>query len=62
MGELVNTYIIYTADHGMAIGRHGLPGKQNLCEHTWCVPMVVMGEILRVGLPFCRLQKQVRHG
>jgi len=43
MGELENTYIIYTADHGMAIGRHGLQGKQNLYEHTWRVPYVVKG-------------------
>jgi arylsulfatase A-like enzyme len=43
MGELKNTYIIYTADHGMAIGRHGLQGKQNLYEHTWRIPFIVQG-------------------
>ena len=43
MGELNNTYIVYTSDHGMAIGRHGLQGKQNLYEHTWRVPFIVKG-------------------
>ncbi len=43
MGELDNTYIVYTADHGMAIGRHGLQGKQNLYQHTWRVPLIVKG-------------------
>ena len=43
MGELDNTIIIYTSDHGMAIGRHGLQGKQNLYEHTFRVPLVVKG-------------------
>ena len=43
MGELDNTYIVYTSDHGIAIGRHGLMGKQNLYEHTWRVPFIVQG-------------------
>ncbi len=49
MGELDNTYILYTADHGIAIGRHGLQGKQNLYEHTWRVPMVVKGPGIEPG-------------
>ncbi|MHC4993220.1 MAG: sulfatase-like hydrolase/transferase, partial [Planctomycetota bacterium] len=49
MGELDNTYVIYTADHGMAIGRHGLQGKQNLYEHTWRVPLIVRGPGIAAG-------------
>lgn len=49
MGELDNTYIVYTADHGMAIGRHGLQGKQNLYEHTWRVPLIVVGPGIKPG-------------
>ncbi len=49
MGELDNTYIFYTADHGMAIGRHGLQGKQNLYEHTWRVPFIAKGPGIKAG-------------
>jgi choline-sulfatase len=49
MGELENTYIVYTSDHGMAIGRHGLQGKQNLYEHTWRVPFIVKGPGIKAG-------------
>ena len=49
MGELDNTYVFYTADHGMAIGRHGLQGKQNLYEHTWRVPFFAMGPGIKPG-------------
>ena len=49
MDELENTYVIYTADHGMAIGRHGLQGKQNLYEHTWRIPFIVKGPGIKSG-------------
>ncbi len=48
-GELANTYVIYTSDHGMAIGRHGLQGKQNLYQHTWRVPFIVRGPGIQPG-------------
>lgn len=35
LGQLENTLVIYTSDHGLAVGgRHGLMGKQNLYEHV----------------------------
>jgi arylsulfatase A-like enzyme len=49
MGELENTYIFYTSDHGIAIGRHGLVGKQNLYEHSWRVPYLVKGPGIQAG-------------
>ena len=49
MGELDNTYIIYASDHGIAIGKHGLMGKQNLYEHTWRIPFIVKGPGIAAG-------------
>ncbi len=38
-----NTLVIFTSDHGLAIGSHGLRGKQNMYEHTIGVPLVMAG-------------------
>ncbi|MCF6310941.1 MAG: sulfatase-like hydrolase/transferase [Verrucomicrobiales bacterium] len=42
-GRADNTWIFFTADHGLAIGQHGLMGKQNMFEHSLRVPFIVAG-------------------
>lgn len=42
-GRLKNTYVIFTSDHGLAIGSHGLMGKQNIYDHTIRVPFLIAG-------------------
>lgn len=44
-----NTIIVYTADHGLAVGQHGLLGKQNLYEHSIGVPRIMAGPGLSAG-------------
>lgn len=41
--QLKNTIIIFTSDHGLALGSHGLLGKQNMYEHTINVPLIWRG-------------------
>jgi arylsulfatase A-like enzyme len=48
-GKLDNTYIFYTADHGLAVGHHGLLGKQNMYEHSLGAPLIVNGPGLEKG-------------
>jgi arylsulfatase A-like enzyme len=43
IGATENTLIIHTADHGLAVGQHGLLGKQNLYQHSLHVPLIVAG-------------------
>ena len=38
-----NTVVLYTADHGLAVGSHGLLGKQNLYEHSMGAPLIFAG-------------------
>ena len=50
MGELENTLFVYTADHGEALGEHGLWLKNNLLEGAARVPLVMAGAGLPRGL------------
>ncbi|WMS44010.1 sulfatase-like hydrolase/transferase [Acuticoccus sp. MNP-M23] len=42
-GADANTVVVYTADHGLALGNHGLMGKQNLYEHSIGIPLLMAG-------------------
>lgn len=42
-GQADNTYIVYTADHGLAMGSHGLLGKQNVYEQSMSSPLILRG-------------------
>lgn len=42
-----NTIIVYAADNGLAIGSHGLLGKQDQYEHSMKVPLIIAG----AGIP-----------
>lgn len=44
-----NTYIFFTSDHGLAIGEHGLMGKQNMYDHSMRVPLMVVGPHIPKG-------------
>jgi arylsulfatase A-like enzyme len=46
-GQWDNTIVIFSADHGLAVGSHGLMGKQNQYEHSIGVPLLFAG----AGIP-----------
>lgn len=39
-GQRENTLIVFAGDNGLAVGSHGLLGKQNIYEHSMRVPMI----------------------
>ncbi len=51
-GQRDNTIVIFTSDHGVALGSHGLRGKQNMYEHTINVPMLISGPSIPSGKTF----------
>jgi arylsulfatase A-like enzyme len=42
-GKLENTIVVFTSDHGLAIGSHGLMGKQNVYDHSMRSPLIIAG-------------------
>ncbi|MCC8036231.1 MAG: sulfatase-like hydrolase/transferase [Rikenellaceae bacterium] len=44
-----DTVIVLASDNGLAVGRHGLLGKQNLYQHSVRVPLVVAGGAIEKG-------------
>lgn len=42
-GLAENTIIVFAGDNGLAVGQHGLMGKQNLYEHSINVPLLFKG-------------------
>jgi arylsulfatase A-like enzyme len=42
-GQYERTIIVFAGDHGLAIGSHGLFGKQNLYEHSMRAPLILAG-------------------
>jgi len=47
--RLDDTIILFTSDHGLALGSHGLLGKQNLYEHSMRPPAVIAGPGVPAG-------------
>lgn len=52
-GQADNTYILFTADHGLSVGQHGLIGKQNMYDHSMRPPLLLAGP----GIPEGRREK-----
>ena len=48
-GHADNTIIIFTSDNGLAVGQHGLLGKQNLYDHSVRVPLIISGPGIKNG-------------
>ncbi|MCL4834440.1 MAG: sulfatase-like hydrolase/transferase [Caldilineaceae bacterium] len=48
-GHGEDTLIVFAGDNGLALGRHGLMGKQNLYDHSVHVPLIFAGPGVPAG-------------
>ena len=48
-GNKENTIIVFAGDNGLAVGQHGLMGKQSVYEHSIKIPFVFCGEGIPAG-------------
>ena len=48
-GCLEDTIIVFTGDNGLAVGSHGLLGKQNTYDHSVRVPLIMSGPGIPAG-------------
>ncbi len=48
-GCFENTVIVFAGDNGLAVGRHGLMGKQSNYEHSIRVPLILSGPGIPAG-------------
>lgn len=45
-----NTVIVFASDQGLALGSHGLLGKQNVYEHSMRSPLIIAGPGIPAGV------------
>lgn len=48
-GLTSNTIVVFAGDNGLAVGQHGLLGKQNLYDHSIRVPLIFAGPGIPAG-------------
>jgi arylsulfatase A-like enzyme len=47
--EYENTIFVFAGDNGLAVGQHGLMGKQSLYDHSVRVPLIFAGPGVQAG-------------
>lgn len=58
-GQLADTIIVFTGDQGLAIGSHGLLGKENMYDHSIASPLLFCGPGIPAGARSAALSHHV---